>query len=245
MFDRAQLEQLAQKKQTTWDNVAREYCQHLFLSHFYQEQNRQQADKILFKGGTALRIVYQSPRFSEDLDFSGYGVGLTEIEDLVLETLDSLKKYQLKIDIHDTGQVAGGWLGFIAFQLTRKPIEVKVKVSLREVKEQVKGEVQVIADEYIPNYQLMIVPQEKLVQGKLNALLDRAKARDWFDLYFMLRARLIAVEQCQVLTQVKERLEQSQPDFERNLKPFLPFSHQRIAADFNQVLSRELTRFVG
>jgi hypothetical protein len=30
---------------------------------------------------TALRIVYGSPRFSEDLDFSGFGTSVGEIED--------------------------------------------------------------------------------------------------------------------------------------------------------------------
>lgn len=28
------------------------------------------SDRLIFKGGTALRLVYASPRFSEDLDFS-------------------------------------------------------------------------------------------------------------------------------------------------------------------------------
>lgn len=38
---------------------------------FYQEK---EAEAILFKGGTALRLIYQSPRFSEDLDFSGFKI---------------------------------------------------------------------------------------------------------------------------------------------------------------------------
>lgn len=61
------LKSLATKFQTTELNVRREYCQHLFLSYFYQQPL---TDHIYFKGGTALRTLYNSPRFSEDLDFS-------------------------------------------------------------------------------------------------------------------------------------------------------------------------------
>ena len=51
------------KFQTTTDNVHREYAQHLFLSSLYQIEN---SNKILFKGGTAYRLAYKSPRFSEE-----------------------------------------------------------------------------------------------------------------------------------------------------------------------------------
>ena len=48
------IEEQARKKQTSKDNIAREYCQHLFLSKFCQQEG---VEKILFKGGTALRIL--------------------------------------------------------------------------------------------------------------------------------------------------------------------------------------------
>jgi predicted nucleotidyltransferase component of viral defense system len=57
------LKTLATKLQTTELNVRREYFQHLFLSYFYQQPL---ADWIYFKGDTALRMLYNSPRFSED-----------------------------------------------------------------------------------------------------------------------------------------------------------------------------------
>ena len=48
-------------------SIFREYLQLVFLSYLYQEK---EASKIIFKGGTALRLLFGSPRFSEDLDFS-------------------------------------------------------------------------------------------------------------------------------------------------------------------------------
>lgn len=62
------LEKLATHYQTgVFPNIVREYFQHVFLSELYKLP---EAEKMLFKGGTALRIVNGSPRFSEDLDFS-------------------------------------------------------------------------------------------------------------------------------------------------------------------------------
>jgi len=62
------LEKLGRQYQMgVFPNIVREYFQHVFLGELYKLSN---AEKLLFKGGTALRIVYGSPRFSEDLDFT-------------------------------------------------------------------------------------------------------------------------------------------------------------------------------
>ena len=68
MISNEALEKLARQHQTgVFPNIVREYFQHIFLSELYKLP---ESDKMLFKGGTALRIVYGSPRFSEDLNFS-------------------------------------------------------------------------------------------------------------------------------------------------------------------------------
>lgn len=67
MIAEAFVRQVAVKWQTTDLNVWREYLQHQFLANFYRNEA---AAAIHFKGGTALRIIHRSPRFSEDLDFN-------------------------------------------------------------------------------------------------------------------------------------------------------------------------------
>ena len=71
MLSRENLKEFTDKYQTIEKNVAREYVQHLFLSLLYKIPS---SEKLLFKGGTAMRIIYQSPRFSEDLDFTGQNI---------------------------------------------------------------------------------------------------------------------------------------------------------------------------
>jgi len=47
-------------------NVLREYLQHVLLRNLFEQDL---LPKLAFHGGTALRILYELPRFSEDLDF--------------------------------------------------------------------------------------------------------------------------------------------------------------------------------
>ena len=78
MISKEQFRKLTVKYQTTEWNTAREYLQHIFLSYFYELS---QSGGIYFKGGTALKLIYGSPRFSEDLDFSSNQTTLT-LEDI-------------------------------------------------------------------------------------------------------------------------------------------------------------------
>ena len=47
--------------------VVREYWELIILKGLYESP---WGRYLIFKGGTALRLIYGSPRFSEDLDFS-------------------------------------------------------------------------------------------------------------------------------------------------------------------------------
>src|SRR3990167_4366422 len=100
------IKKLAIKFQTIPENIAREYFQHLFLRTFYQQDG---SEKILFKGGTALRIIYGSPRFSEDLDFSGFATSIREVEDLLEVTILEIALEE-KIELEEAKATTGGYL---------------------------------------------------------------------------------------------------------------------------------------
>ncbi|MBE0433513.1 nucleotidyl transferase AbiEii/AbiGii toxin family protein [candidate division WOR-3 bacterium] len=113
MISRKLIEELAGKYQTIEINIAREYCQHLFLSNLYQMKK---SERILFKGGTALRVMYQSPRFSEDLDFSCSGVKIKDIEDLLLRNVIEIEKSEIGVEILESKSTSGGYLGKLYFR---------------------------------------------------------------------------------------------------------------------------------
>ena len=235
------IQKLATQYQTTAINVAREYCQHLFLSAFYQHNT---ASRVLFKGGTALRVIYGSPRFSEDLDFSGFGIRKPAIEELITESLSGVERVGVSIEIEEAKATGGGYLGIIHNRFGDYRVEIRLEISLRD-RATVKPETALIAGDFLPAYTLLHLPQELLVEEKLKVLLDRAKPRDFYDLYFILRKGLLSQRNRHVLKEALARLKAVKSESLQELKFFLPRDHQAITKDFRASLERELRRSLG
>jgi predicted nucleotidyltransferase component of viral defense system len=235
------IQRLATQYQTTTVNVAREYCQHLFLSAFYQHDA---ASQVLFKGGTSLRVIYGSPRFSEDLDFSGFGIRKTAIEELITETLSAIEQVGMAIEIEEAKETTGCYLGIVHNRFGGYHVEIHLEISLRH-RAAVKPQTALIASDFLPAYTLLHLPQELLVQEKLNALFDRAKPRDFYDLYFILRKGLLPQKSRHLLKEALARLKQVNPVSLQELKLFLPRDHQGVAKDFRATLERELRRYLA
>lgn len=68
MLTKTQIQRIAQRNGIGMQVQERDYLQHLLLWLLY---TRSQA--LIYKGGTALRMVYGGNRYSEDLDFNGPG----------------------------------------------------------------------------------------------------------------------------------------------------------------------------
>ena len=116
------IQALATKLQTTELNLRREYFQHLFLSYFYQQAG---IDHIYFKGGTALRILYNSPRFSEDLDFSSTTSDISVIEEAILGTLAAIARENINVDLAEATLTTGGYLAIVTFQADHESIAIQ------------------------------------------------------------------------------------------------------------------------
>jgi len=230
---------LAAKLQTTELNVRREYCQHLFLSYFYQQSL---TDQIYFKGGTALRVIYNSPRFSEDLDFSSSLTDIHALEDAVLGALAEIARENVDLDIAESKATSGGYLAIITFRGDDTPIAVQLQISLREGEK--RGEAVTIISDFIPAYTILALARDQLIDEKIRALLTREKARDFYDLYFLLRADLLLPGKRAALPMALETVRRSKIDFEQELKEFLPRSQWAILRRFPATLEREIERFV-
>lgn len=237
MIDEAFLKELAIKNQTTVLNLAREYFQHRFLNFFYQEK---ESRRIFFKGGTALKLVFESPRFSEDLDFSADFRNCQALEKLTEGALLELEREGIRAEIIEAKATTGGCL-FIFQTKIIFDLSLKLDVSLRKTK--LVGERVLVKNPLSPAYSVLVLETKELVKEKIAALLERKQARDFFDLYFLLRARL-ATEV--ILARRREILElvSKEPGsfWEKELRPFLPKSYHSLLADFPRVLAKELER---
>src|SRR3972149_11866958 len=116
MISRQLITELATKLQKIEENIAREYCQHLFLSYFYKKE---EATKIACKGGTALRILFKSPRFSEDLDFSAKEITVSRINQLIDSTVGDIRNEGVdcakELNPGTQGETSGGYFAVIKF----------------------------------------------------------------------------------------------------------------------------------
>lgn len=157
MISNDTIKKISTKYQTSPLNVRREYMQHLFLSYFYQQP---QSKEIFFKGGTALRIVYKSPRFSEDLDFGSTLHDIAEIETAMLKTLDALNYEGIKSRIVESKETSGGYLAIVDFDLAGEPVRLRFEASFRE--DQLQGEAQQISNDFIPPYLINVLDKNAL-----------------------------------------------------------------------------------
>jgi len=247
MIELGSLEIIARKEQTSvFPNIVREYVQHLFLTELYQLP---ESEKLLFKGGTALRIIFDSPRFSEDLDFSLIGIPSDKvssfIEHLFINVLARLEKIGIKIEISNksASTSGGGYFGLATFNTGGyAPINIEINISSRD-KNTIQGEVDSIINNFVPTYTLYHLPQNVLVDEKVfGALIERKKPRDYYDLYFMMRKGMLSIEQKKHLSKVAQEIIDSsrQVDFQSELGTFLPANQQDIIRNFSQTLEREM-----
>lgn len=234
------IEEQSRKLQTTRDNIAREYCQHLFLSRFYRQRG---TEKMLFKGGTALRILWQSPRFSEDLDFSGVKVPQSEIENTLQAVLIEIEREGLATDIEESKSTTGGYLGKLLFRWGPFSISIQIEVSQR--KSPILSAQTLVQCDWIPSYPAFHLTEHEMVLEKIAALLGRGKPRDFFDLYFILRSRRATSrfkKDKGLKKRILEKLHKTvcDPSYLKELKQFLPASHHPLLKNFPSLIEKEL-----
>lgn len=239
MIEKQTFQNYAIKQQTNLGNVLREYLQHLFLTYFYQKEISQ---NFLFKGGTALKLVFGSPRFSEDLDFSGLK-NSGNYEKILEEVLLNFSFENIEVDLIESKPTSGGHLAILEFNLLGEKLELRNEISFRPQRFLAR-ETTIIASEITPAYKIFLLDRRMMVKEKIEALLTRQKPRDFFDLYFILRKEelrqvleLEAEQRKKIISYLKE---QDKKIISNELKRLLPKSFWSVIKDLPQALKREI-----
>jgi len=174
-------EQKARELKIDKTQVVREYWELILLKGLYGSPFGRY---LIFKGGTALRLTYGSPRFSEDLDFSLAKDALrgkfsSFIEKMIIPFPEmSLTDLEEK---HHTYlaeiKVTQNYLPF--------PFRIKIEISKREIKGY-QWELKLLSS---PATVIQVMAQvatlEQIYNDKLACLKGRAKPRDLFDLWYI------------------------------------------------------------
>lgn len=241
MISQEEIKRLSIRLQISQNTAAREYLQHNFLSELYKQSN---SDKLLFKGGTALHIIYGSPRFSEDLDFTlERYLSYQEIENILTVIYTQLNNWGFNLDIEEAKKTTGGYLAKTVFSFLSFKINLKTEISFRNSKQKIKKEISQIKNEFIPTYDIIHLSLPEIVDGKLGALFSRSKPRDWYDFYFLLKNHYLNKKQLELLPDVYRKFIYYQGNIKKELKEFLPASHQIILKDFKNVLTQEIKKY--
>ncbi|WP_169357125.1 nucleotidyl transferase AbiEii/AbiGii toxin family protein [Thermodesulfobacterium hveragerdense] len=136
-------------------------------------------DKLVFTGGTMLRLCYGLNRFSVDLVF--WLANKFDIDNNYFSKLkDFLIKYYVVRD-------AANKFYTLIFEINSQHYPRSLKIEIRK-KVAKKYELSIAYSKYT-NIQVLVktLPLEELMQTKLEALLDRQEIRDAFDLEFLVK----------------------------------------------------------
>ena len=170
-------------------SILKEYLQYKILNSIF---NSQYAGKLAFLGGTALRIVYGSTRFSEDLDFDNFDLNEREFTDLSRIIQKDLVLEGLRVEVN---------------VLTRNAYRIKIRIPklMFESGLSVMSEHKILIQvdtvrqnfEYVPEKPLLnkfdiftqinAVPKDLLLAQKIFASVNRKRimGRDFFDIIFL------------------------------------------------------------
>lgn len=198
---------IAEKKQlgipkTVILNYLKEYIQYLVLSLIY---NHSAFKKLVFKGGSCLRICYDLPRLSEDLDFDyeekqfpdGLLLGL---EKYLSNEIKSKYSFPLETKIQSTVRLYLKFPFLYTLGLAGKSESDKLYVKI-EAEHTVLPEASFAllpVSKFGFNFMVYHYDLPTLMTGKISALLHRLwfkgkegeidmKGRDFYDLYWYLQ----------------------------------------------------------
>ena len=201
--------------------------------------NKYLAERLAFRGGTALHKLYlePQPRYSEDIDLVQIkSAPIGEILDHLREALSFLGKANL-----DTGDMMITLRFKFQAETSDTKLKLKIETNCREHFTELgwqKKNFSVNSDWFTGSCQLTTYKIEELLGTKLRALYQRRKGRDLYDLYKALTHSSIDTKA--VVACFKKYIEHSvgeipsQKEFIKNMERKI--KHQEFLADILTLL---------
>jgi len=216
-------------------NILREYLQYKILEIIYESKY---FDKLIFMGGTAIKIIHGNTRFSEDLDFDN--LGLTEESFLKLAGLIKKKlelegyKAEIKttfkgaykchfkfLNILNQAGITGHKDAKLVIQVDAEPQNYKYNPK------------KVLINKFEVFARVLCVPQDLLLSQKIVAVFTRKRSmgRDFFDIVFLHAKTLPDMEYLKQKINIKDFADLKQKlldkcsglDFKQLSRDLLPF----------------------
>ncbi len=164
------------------EQIIREEYEMILLKTLFESEA---GKSFVFKGGTALRLAYGSPRLSEDLDFSLVG----EFEKKTLDTLfNSVAGQYNALELIEVRQKHFTYFALfkVKEEFAPQAFAIKFEASIKSVGWQKDKDYQLLAlTSKVTSLTVLaqVATLEKIEQEKLS--IEPARIRDIFDLWFI------------------------------------------------------------
>jgi predicted nucleotidyltransferase component of viral defense system len=221
-----------------------EYLQYELLDSLFKHPA---SAALSFIGGTAIRLLHDSHRFSEDLDFDNFGLSFVQFEDLLKTACRDMEYKGFVIESRFVEK--GAWHCYIRFpeilhQAGLSP-DAGRKILIRidsETKEKLYEPAKVYLNKFTVYRQILAAPAGIILAQKLMTILHRKreKGRDVYDVSFLMGfaapdfvyiERILRLDRKEFLRRLNERIGELDLDFlARDVAPFLfgPEQQERI-----------------
>lgn len=236
MIAKEQIKSLSKLFKIDEYSIYREYLQLVFLSYLYQERK---SSKLFFKGGTALRLIFGSPRFSEDLDFSTNYSDL-EITKIIKSVEQKLVKELPSLKILPLHKGLEGIRFRIVFEQKGFKYPFSIRLDFYQQKKIAGTELSTLTTQF----PILIFPQIYHLSGKsiliekFDALKNRSKGRDIFDIWFLL-SKGVVIDGLKN-SNIDNLKNFPQKSLKKDLDQFLPRAQRQIIP----VLKEEITKLL-
>jgi predicted nucleotidyltransferase component of viral defense system len=224
-----QLEQYKKDLKISIDMILREEAEMIFLDELAQNDL---SSKLAFYGGTALRLVYNSPRYSEDIDLLTIKEFSFNEFNAFMENF-SKKQGWLLDDIKDKRQTMFALLK-INDEKLKKNFFLKVEIHKPSKKLNLDMNLKLIKSPVSVLNPLLLVPTlEELKKLKEKAISNRKKARDVFDLWYISQALRVDFKLPSSTPKFEERA------FKNELQVFLALKYKPVITELYEQIARK------
>lgn len=188
MISKEELTKMVEKKRLSIENAEKDYLLDAMLYYIYTEFG----DLLVLKGGTCLYKLYNLNRFSEDLDFTQNkrrfdaekfkgkvqrAMSLIGINGTA--AIDSFRN-EINVKFHFRGPLYSGSKDTMCY--------ISLNISHREkIIKPMKKELIISTYREIPSFDVFVMDETELMAEKVRAIMTRNKARDVYDLWFLLK----------------------------------------------------------
>ncbi len=189
MLSRDEITRIAKKRNLRPDQAEKEYMLHICLKNVYSGKG---AEGIIFRGGTALRLLYGLNRFSEDLDFSSE-MGAGSLRKCFIGAIEGFSDYGIEPEIINDEEFEKSCTltvrlkGPLYSGSVRSCNRIRIDAGYR-AKVVLGGEWKLVRPIFpdVGVFQANAMHLKEIFAEKVAALLEREKGRDLYDAWVLM-----------------------------------------------------------